>query len=95
MAKGKYTMVDGAFDQDYNLKDDYYTLFANNVDLEGEKDEVDLDGVAELAGAEIDGGDFDGADLGGYDLDGVKRDGVNIYVSIILILMITNKIKND
>ena len=76
-------MVDGASNQDCNLEDDDYDLFDNNVDLEGEKDKADLDGVAELDAAEIDGieldkGDFDSAGLDGDGLDGIERDGANL-----------------
>ena len=80
MAKGKHIVVDGASDQDCNLKDDYCNLFDNNVDLEGEKDEAGVDGVveldvAEIDGVEFDGGDFDGAGLDRDDLVGIERDG--------------------
>ena len=83
MANGKHTVVDGASDRDYNLEDGYCDLFDNNVDLEGEKDEADVDGVAELDAAEIDGIDFDGGDsdgagLDGGDLVGIERDGANL-----------------
>ncbi|KAL9441529.1 hypothetical protein AB3S75_020096 [Citrus x aurantiifolia] len=83
MAKGKHIVVDGASDQDCNLEDDYCNLFDNNVDLEGEKDKVDVDGVAELDAAEIDGiefdrGDFDGVSLDGDDLVSIERDGANL-----------------
>ena len=83
MAKGKHIVVDGASDKDCNLEDDYYDLFANNVDLEGEKDEANLDGVVELASSEIngiefDGGDFDGAGLDGDDFDGIGKYGANL-----------------
>ena len=83
MAKGKHIVVDGASNQDCNLKDYYYDLFSNNVDLEGEKYEVHLDDVAKLDAAEIDGieldkGDFNRASLDGDDLDGIERNGANL-----------------